>query len=134
MKQSSQCCSVLAQPTLSIINMCQGGYHLRTTIPLGTAATTNFWSLYGLREIQQVMHPLESWILCVALLCLHTIMQVNRILNTAWCMPCAQRNGMHETARLGSVYNMDLHKMSSTEWQTLKVASNKMKHSHTAVM
>ena len=24
---------------------------------------------------------------------------------------------------------MDLHKMSNTKWQTLKVASNKMKHS-----
>ena len=57
-------------PTLSIMNMCLGGYHLRTRIPLGTAATTNFWSLYGLCEIQQVMQPFESLIFCVAFLCL----------------------------------------------------------------
>ena len=39
-------------------------------------------------------------------------------------MPCAQRHGTHETVRAGSVYNMDLHKMPNTEWQTLKVALN----------
>ena len=65
----------LSKPTLSIINMCLGGYHLRTRMPLGTAATTNFWSLYGLREMQQVIHPFESWILCVALLCLQRCKQ-----------------------------------------------------------